>query len=174
MMDADSSEWAHRWSRAKFDALPETGDPLSKSRVFELLASVRRRYVIEHLDEVADGVGSVEFRAVTDAVAAREFGDNPSYEERKRVYVSLRQTHLPRLAEANAVEYDADRGRVAVGDHFGALAFALGAVGARPLPADGGADASEPGPRVDTGPSAANARAERPVDAGAYVDSNEE
>ncbi|WP_277555061.1 DUF7344 domain-containing protein [Halobaculum limi] len=174
MMDGDSSEWAYRWSRAKFDALPETGDPLSKSRVFELLASVRRRYVIEHLDEVADGVGGVEFRAVTDAVAAREFGADPSYEERKRVYVSLRQTHLPRLTEANAVEYDADRGRVAVGDHFGALAFALGAVGARPFAAEVDADAHEAGPKVDTGPSAADARSEGPVDAGAYVDSNED
>ncbi|MFC7096861.1 DUF7344 domain-containing protein [Halobaculum marinum] len=171
MTDADTSQWSHRWSRARFDALPETGEPLSKTRVFELLASVRRRYVVEHLD-AADR--TVEVRPLIDAVAEREFGPDPAYDERKRVYVSLRQTHLPRLAEARVVEYDADRGRVAVGDRFGALAFALGALGARPLADEEAASAAaEQGPTAD-----ANRRASGPpepaADAGSTPDAGED
>jgi hypothetical protein len=35
-----------------------------------------------------------------------------TYKQRKRVYTSLHQTHLPALAEAGVVDYDRDRGTV--------------------------------------------------------------
>ena len=38
--------------------------------------------------------------------------DDLTYKQRKRVYVSLHQTHLPRLAEAGVVHYDKDEGIV--------------------------------------------------------------
>ncbi|MFC7135571.1 DUF7344 domain-containing protein [Halobaculum litoreum] len=168
MTDAHRNQWSHRWSRARFDALPETGGRLSKTLVFELLASVRRRYVVEHLDAADD---TVEVRPLIDAIAEREFGEDPAYDERKRVYVSLRQTHLPRLADARVIEYDADRGRVAVGDRFGALAFALGALGARPLAGEGAT--ADAGPTADANRRAAGAP-EPTADTGSSSDARED
>lgn len=82
---------------------------LTLDLVFDLLSNARRRHVLELL---GDHDGETSFRELTDAVARREMGEPVSYDQRKRVYVSLRQSHLPRLADAGVVEYDRDRGTV--------------------------------------------------------------
>lgn len=87
-----------------------TGDrDISLDELFTLLSSSRRRHVVELLDEQG---GEAMFRELTDAVARRETGEPVRYDQRKRVYVSLRQSHLPRLADAGVVEYDRDRGTI--------------------------------------------------------------
>ncbi|MFB6104536.1 MAG: hypothetical protein ABEJ57_05545, partial [Halobacteriaceae archaeon] len=54
---------------------------------------------------------------LTTAVAADENGiaeDELTYKQRKRVYTSLHQTHLQKLDDVGLVEYDRNRGTVAL------------------------------------------------------------
>ncbi|TKX72484.1 hypothetical protein EXE46_15810 [Halorubrum sp. GN11_10-6_MGM] len=79
-----------------------------KDELYDLLSNHRRRYVI-HFCKQADE--PVSLSDLAEKVAARE-QDKPVAEltsaERKRVYTSLQQTHLDRLAEAGMVHYDGD------------------------------------------------------------------
>ncbi|MFW6003914.1 MAG: DUF7344 domain-containing protein [Halanaeroarchaeum sp.] len=91
---------------------------LSQDEAFDLLSSPRRRYVIHYLRQSGE---PVELGHLADEVAAWE--NETSVEEltsqqRKRVYVSLYQTHVPKLEEFGIVEYDADAGTVAVTDQI--------------------------------------------------------
>jgi len=57
----------------------------------------------------------VEFSELANELAAWENGvdvDEITERQRKRVYVSLYQTHIPKLEEAGIVSYDADSGEV--------------------------------------------------------------
>ncbi|WP_255197192.1 DUF7344 domain-containing protein [Halorarius litoreus] len=84
-------------------------DGISLDEVFTILSNARRRHVVELLVEHD---GEMTFRELTDAVAKRESEGPVGYDARKRVYVSLRQSHLPRLADADVIEYDRDRGAI--------------------------------------------------------------
>ncbi|MBV0923283.1 hypothetical protein KTS45_03645 [Halomicroarcula limicola] len=87
-------------------------EPLSKGEIFDVLHNERRRYVLQYLREHG---GPVELGDLTSEVAAMEYDcccDDVSSAQRKRVYTTLQQTHLPRMAEASIVEYDADNGLV--------------------------------------------------------------
>lgn len=79
---------------------------LSQQDVFEILSNTRRRYAFHYLQS-HDGAASLA--ELTDHVAAWEY-DAPvgavGSTERQRVYVSLRQTHLPRMDEAGVVTFD--------------------------------------------------------------------
>lgn len=80
-------------------------------RIFALLKNHRRRLVLEYLrthesttqSELARHVAAVENGVDEGAVTSTQ---------RKRVYVSLYQAHLPRLDEFDAVSFDRDRGTV--------------------------------------------------------------
>lgn len=95
--------------------------PLSVDLVHELLKNERRRFVLDHLERAE---GPVTMRDLSEAIAARE-NDKPvaavTAAERKRVYVGLHQSHLPKLAEAGVVEFDEERDRISLGEHAGAL-----------------------------------------------------
>lgn len=85
-------------------------DSLSQDRVFDILSNPRRRFVLHYLSRHQD---PVPLRELADEVARWETGEqtlNP--QQRKRVYVSLYQTHIPRLADAGMIEYDSDSGLV--------------------------------------------------------------
>lgn len=75
--------------------------------VFDLLAATRRRYAIHYLSKTDDGVATLE--DLVDAVASWETetspGDVPD-DFRRRVEASLHHTHLPKLADANIIDYD--------------------------------------------------------------------
>lgn len=89
-----------------------TDQPLSQDDVFELLSSPRRRYVLYHLKEAEE---PVELTTLAEQVAAWENEtsvEEITEQERKRVYVSLYQTHIPRLAESGVVNYDKESGMV--------------------------------------------------------------
>lgn len=91
------------------------GGGIAREQIFEMLSNERRRYALEYLKGDTDG--AVELRELVDYVAARENDVDEEalhYEQRKRVYSALRQTHLPRLAECGLVDYDVDRGRVSL------------------------------------------------------------
>jgi hypothetical protein len=91
------------------DATPADGErPLSDEEMFDALCSERRLYVLRHLREVG---GEAPLGALVDAVAAMEYGKRPAEltrDERRRVYVSLYQTHLPKLGDRGLVRWDDD------------------------------------------------------------------
>lgn len=90
----------------------EDSESLSQDLVFDLLSSPRRRFVLHYLRSESD---TIALTALADEVAAWEY-ETPVEEltdqERKRAYVSLYQTHVPKLADAGIVEYDQDSGAV--------------------------------------------------------------
>ncbi len=79
---------------------------LSRDQVFELLKSLRRRYAVHYLRRENC---TVDLADVTDHVAAWEYNTTPAdllNEQRKRVYISLYQTHIPALANAGVIDYN--------------------------------------------------------------------
>ncbi|MEF8773816.1 MAG: hypothetical protein V5A37_03760 [Halobacteriales archaeon] len=91
------------------DDAPEAAD-LSKSEIFDLLRNQRRRFVIHYLKAEE---GSVELGHLATRVAAWEYGVAPeavTSSQRKRVYTTLQQSHLPKLDDADIVEFDSSRG----------------------------------------------------------------
>lgn len=91
-------------------------EPLTPDSVFELLSNHRRRMVLYCLRTSG---GSIDMQDLAEQIASME-NDVPAEEltsqQRKRVYVSLYQTHLPKMAEMGAVEYDKDGGVVQLTD----------------------------------------------------------
>ena len=111
-------------------------DELSQDEVFEVLKSPRRRYALYYLRREG---GESELSDLTEQVAAWENETTPaalSTEQRKRVYISLYQTHLPKLDETGIVDYDRDEGVVRLGDRSSDLDIYLGDVSREEYPWD--------------------------------------
>lgn len=80
--------------------------------IYHILQTKRRRDVLRYL---RDADGPVRLRDLAERVAAWEQEttvEHLSSDERQRVYISLYQSHLPKLDNRGIVEYDKDRGRV--------------------------------------------------------------
>lgn len=91
-----------------------TESELSKEVVFDILSSPRRRYVLYYLRTTEE---PIKLTDLAEKVAAWENDTTPDQitdQERKRVYVSLYQTHIPRLDEATVVQYDQETGYVSL------------------------------------------------------------
>lgn len=89
-------------------------DSLTQGEVYDLLSNARRRFVISYL---RDRDEPVELNELSRDVAAWENEtdvENLTDQQIKRVYVSLYQTHVPKLSESGIVEYDQDSGEVAL------------------------------------------------------------
>jgi hypothetical protein len=83
-------------------------EPLDLDTAFGILSNQRRRHALCVLAERED---PVELGTLAREIAARVEGTDPdSIEEStyRSVYVALYQNHVPRLADAGIVEYDAD------------------------------------------------------------------
>jgi hypothetical protein len=88
----------------------------SPDTVFDVLSNPRRRYVLYYLRESGP---AIELTDLAEEIAAWENDTVPedlTEKERKRVYVSLYQTHVPKLEEVGFVEYDSDTGVVSLTD----------------------------------------------------------
>jgi len=88
--------------------------PFSEETIFRVLRNKRRRYVLHYLKQRG---GTVTVGDLAEQIAAWEndasvFDVAP--DERKRVYISLLQSHLPTMAEANVVAFDEDRSEVSL------------------------------------------------------------
>lgn len=87
-------------------------DSLPLDIVFGLLSTERRRQVLRYL---RDETESTTLGTLAEHIAALE-NDKPerllSSTERKRVYVALYQCHLPKLDDANVIEFEKSRGTV--------------------------------------------------------------
>ncbi len=83
----------------------KTGDEtLDEGTIHDVLRNDRRRLVIESLRE---GGGTADVSDLAESIAARESGtDPPPTNKRQSVYVSLHQTHLPKLDDLDIVAYD--------------------------------------------------------------------
>jgi hypothetical protein len=91
-------------------------DSIQIDRIFATLKNQRRRYVLHYLD-VTDG--PVVLGDLAEQIAAWENDKQPrlvTSSERKRVYVSLYQCHLPKLDDSKAVSYNKPRGIVECGE----------------------------------------------------------
>ena len=92
----------------------ETDGSLEASEVHDILRNDRRRFAIKHLREQG---GSLSVRDLSEEVAAVETGERPAPRDKRRsVYVSLHQTHLPKLDDLGIVEYDTDEKAVHLRD----------------------------------------------------------
>ena len=87
-------------------------DSLPKDVVFGLLSAKRRRDVLTYLDESG---GESTLGDLAEHIAAMENGIEPrqlSSKQRKRVYVALYQAHLPKMDDADVIDYDQARGSI--------------------------------------------------------------
>ncbi len=76
---------------------------LSKSDIFSVLQNDRRRCVLELLNSN----GSQDLRTMSEAIARIESGTaEPMSNVRKSIYVSLLQTHLPKMESLGILTFD--------------------------------------------------------------------
>jgi len=88
-------------------------ETLTRDVVFDVLSSARRRQVLRLLKTE----GPMELTELAEHVAARENDttvENLTKQQRKRVYVSLYQTHVPKMEDAGLVEYDQETSMVSL------------------------------------------------------------
>ncbi|GAA0243771.1 hypothetical protein ACFFQF_03470 [Haladaptatus pallidirubidus] len=83
---------------------PETEQELDESQIHNVLRNDRRREAIRYLRESG---GSLTVDDLAEHIATLETDETPAPRKvRKSVYVSLHQTHLPKLDDLGIVEYD--------------------------------------------------------------------
>jgi len=92
------------------------GGELTQDTVFEILSNSRRRFMLSYLHEHE---GPVDLMDLANEIAAWE--NDTTVEEltdkqSKRVYVSVYQTHVPKLVSTGLIEYDSDSGLIELSD----------------------------------------------------------
>ncbi|WP_233710611.1 DUF7344 domain-containing protein [Natronococcus pandeyae] len=100
-----------------------------------MLSNRRRRWVLYFLEQCDDR--RVDLRTLVDRISAWEYDTPPDelpWKKRKRVYTALRQSHLPKLAEVGAIEYDRNRGEVELTDEAYELRMYLEYVPSHDIP----------------------------------------
>lgn len=94
----------------------KASDDVTADLVFEILSNKRRRMVLYYLRQNG-GRGTVQ--EVAEQIAALENDvpiDKLSAQQRKRVYVSLYQTHVPKLDQTGIIDYDDSQGELRLTD----------------------------------------------------------
>ncbi|WP_128905546.1 DUF7344 domain-containing protein [Halorubrum amylolyticum] len=100
-------------------------EELTKDEVFEVLSSSRRRQILYHLHRRG---GRADLRSLARDTAADETNgtDEPvDSDVVKRFYISLYQTHVPKLEQVGLVRYDADEKTVTLTDRVEDVARVL-------------------------------------------------
>jgi len=95
---------------------PEESEKPPLDLVFGILKNSRRREVLKYLRRREEPVGTGN---LAEHIAASENETTPrelTSKQRKRVYVALYQCHLPKMDDAEVVDFDNDRGTVELGD----------------------------------------------------------
>ena len=112
-----------------------TTTDLSKDDLFDVLANQRRRFVV-HLLKRAEAP-TVTIGKLADQIAAWE-NDRSVREvtgnQRKRVYTSLQQSHLPKMDDIGLVEFNKSRGTVQPTEAFNDVDVYLDVVEGREIP----------------------------------------
>lgn len=100
-------------------------EELSQDTLFSLLSNPRRRFILQYLSRVE---GPVTLQDLATEVAAWENetdSEDLTDKERKRLYVSLYQTHIPKLDDVGVIEYDQDTGEIQLTDQVSDLSMYL-------------------------------------------------
>jgi uncharacterized protein YydD (DUF2326 family) len=85
----------------------------SPDTILSAVANEHRRAILHALDTAPEK--TLEYDALVDRVADRirdEDAERVSEEHRQRVRITLHHTHLPKLAEAQMIDYEGDTGNV--------------------------------------------------------------
>lgn len=93
-------------------------DEVDMDQIFGVLRNSRRRYALKYLSMEREVITMSDLAEQVAAWECNKEVEQLSSKERKRVYVSLYQSHLPKMADASAIEYDQDRGTIECGDRF--------------------------------------------------------
>ncbi len=96
--------------------MPNT-DTIPEDDVFAVLSSQRRRFALHCLQKYG---GPMALADMADEIAVWENDTDIadiSPEEVKRIYVSLYHTHVPKLEDADIVEYSQERDMVALSEN---------------------------------------------------------
>ncbi|MDQ2052498.1 hypothetical protein RBH26_18710 [Natronolimnohabitans sp. A-GB9] len=113
---------------------PSVGTDETAETAMGLLASRRRRAVLRHLKRVG---GSATLADVAAAIATetrtagpRTVSDhgNVSRRQRRAVRLSLHHVHVPKLADADAIDYDSETRTLTLREHGRTLLAREGAV----------------------------------------------
>lgn len=90
----------------------DRSERISRDELFQVLSNSRRRYAVHLLKQEDE---DVELGSMATQIAAWENGNEISEvtgTQRKRVYTSLQQQHLPKMDDVGVVEFDKNRGVV--------------------------------------------------------------
>ncbi|MFP9191315.1 DUF308 domain-containing protein [Natrialbaceae archaeon A-CW1-1] len=107
---------------------------LSEDELFLLLANQRRRHILLAL--IREGK-PLDIGILSQEIAAWEDGnelEEVSSKDRKRVYIALQQSHLPKMDKVGVLEYDRDRGMVEPTSTLEDVELYLGSARGRELP----------------------------------------
>lgn len=86
---------------------------LDADAIFEILSNSRRRKMLLYLD---DSGGTAKLSTLAREIAKVEEGNTPDEEQYKRVYISLYQSHVPKLQEYGIVSYNPESKELALTD----------------------------------------------------------
>ncbi len=95
-------------------------DALPIDEVFALLQNERRRNVLHYLADREADAGPVAIGELAEQLAAWETGTPVAQltsDERKRVYVSLYQVHLPKMDDMDVIRFNKPRGTIERGEN---------------------------------------------------------
>jgi len=87
--------------------------PISPDTILSAVANEHRRAILNALDTAPDN--TLEYDTLVDRVADQirdEDAERVSDEHRQRVRIALHHTHLPKLDEAQIIDYEGDTGHV--------------------------------------------------------------
>ncbi|WP_435099569.1 DUF7344 domain-containing protein [Halorubrum sp. N11] len=100
-------------------------EELTKDEVFEVLSSSRRRQILYHLHRRG---GRADLRSLARDTATEETDETDETVDSdvvKRFYISLYQTHIPKLEQVGLVQYDGDDKTVTLTDRVDDVARVL-------------------------------------------------
>lgn len=95
-------------------AIPDRPSAVEAEDAFDVLSNRRRRMVVRILEE-ASPTETIDVDYLSRQIAAWEEGtsiDGIDYADRKSVYTSLQQLHLPAMDEAGVVDFDERAGTI--------------------------------------------------------------
>lgn len=110
------------------------GENINYDDCFDLLSNHRRRFVLHYMKRNGQ---DAKLSDLSEQIAAWENGidmDDISYDQRKRVYTSLQQVHLPRMDDMDVIDFDDRQGVAALSDSVQELDIYLEAVEGRDIP----------------------------------------
>ncbi|WP_323192611.1 hypothetical protein [Halostella sp. PRR32] len=84
--------------------------------IFRLLSSQRRRYVLHSLKEYENPLALADLAKEVGIRETDGANSEVSVEEVKRISISLYHTHIPKLRDANIVQYDKETDIVTLSD----------------------------------------------------------